>query len=371
VGRLARQMSDDQEMAAAVAAHDRLAAEEAPEEREEIWNLRPRRMAELIELGQQRIIEPLLVAIEAARQRNEPLDHVLFHGPPGLGKTTLAHIIAAEMESQIVTSSGPAIERGGDLISILTHLERGDVLFIDEVHRLAKPVEELLYPAMEDFAVDFIFDKGIHARSHRYRLERFTLVGGTTRAGLLSSPLRQRFGIFRDLDFYDVEEVMRVVKRSARILTVPIDDEGATEIARRSRGTLRIANRLLRRVRDFAQVKGDGTVSREVARRGLELEGVDEIGLTALDRRLLETIIAYYDGGPVGIEALAATLQEETDTLVDVIEPYLLKIGFVIRTPSGRRASAAAYDHLGLAPGHTSAQLPLTDEGARPARKRK
>jgi Holliday junction DNA helicase RuvB len=367
-------MSDDQETTGpALAAHDRLAAEEAPQEREDIWNLRPRRMEELVELGQQRIIEPLLIAIEAARQREEPLEHVLFHGPPGLGKTTLAHIIAAEMDSQIVTASGPAIERGGDLISILTHLERGDVLFIDEIHRLAKPVEELLYPAMEDFAVDFIFDKGIHARSHRYRLEQFTLVGGTTRAGLLSSPLRQRFGIFRDLDFYTVEEVTRVVKRSARILEVTIDDAGATEIARRSRGTLRIANRLLRRVRDFAQVKGDGTVNCDTARRALKMEGVDAIGLTQLDRRLLLTIIDYYDGGPVGIEALAATLQEETDTLVDVIEPYLLKIGFVIRTPSGRKASSSAYEHLGVEPGGKSGQLALgedTGQSSRQSRQR-
>jgi Holliday junction DNA helicase RuvB len=323
---------------------DELEVQETESEREEIWNLRPRRLDEYI--GQERVVETLRIAIEAARQRGEPLDHVLFHGPPGLGKTTLAHIIATEMEANIITSSGPALERGGDLISILTHLERGDVLFIDEIHRLPKPVEEFLYPAMEDFAVDFIFDKGVHARSHRYRLERFTLVGATTRAGMLSPPLRERFGIFRDLDFYTEEELRRVVHRSARLLEIPVEEAGANAIAQRARGTPRIANRLLRRVRDFAQVRAQGTITEAVANEALALEGVDELGLTDIDRRYLGAIIKFYKGGPVGIEAIAATLQEEADNLVDIIEPYLLKIGFVIRTPQGRRTSDLAHQHL-------------------------
>jgi len=331
-------------------------AEERPEDRpsvtppeegtEEFLDLRPKRLSEYI--GQTRVLESLRIAIQAAKERNDPLDHVLFHSPPGLGKTTLAHIIAREMDVQIVPSSGPAIERGGDLISILTNLERGDVLFLDEIHRLPKSVEELLYPAMEDFSIDFIFDKGVHARSHRYRLEPYTLVGATTRSGLLSAPLRERFGIFRTLEFYTQEELSRVVARSARILNVPIDDEGRNEIARRSRGTPRIANRLLKRVRDYAQVMGDGVIRREIACQAMGLEGVDEIGLTDLDRHFLETIVRFYNGGPVGIEAIAAALQEESDTLVDMVEPYLLKIGFVTRSPSGRKATELAYKHLRL-----------------------
>ena len=313
---------------------------------DEFLDLRPKRLSEYI--GQTRVLGSLRIAIQAARERNDPLDHVLFHSPPGLGKTTLAHIISREMDVQIVPSSGPAIERGGDLISILTNLERGDVLFIDEIHRLPKAVEELLYPAMEDFCIDFIFDKGAHARSHRYRLEPFTLVGATTRSGLLSAPLRERFGIFRTLEFYTHEELSRVVARSARILNVPIDEEGRDEIARRGRGTPRICNRLLKRVRDYAQVMGDGVIRRDVACKAMHLEGVDEIGLTDLDRRFLETIVRFYNGGPVGIEAIAAALQEESDTLVDMVEPYLLKIGFVTRSPSGRKASEEAYKHLKL-----------------------
>jgi Holliday junction DNA helicase RuvB len=311
-----------------------------------IWNLRPRRLSEYI--GQPRVVESLEIAIHAARKREESLDHVLLHSPPGLGKTTLAHIIATEMGANIVTSSGPAIEKGGDLISILTHLERGDVLFIDEAHRMPKPVEEFLYPAMEDFSIDFIFDKGIHARSHRYRLEEFTLVAATTRSGLLSPALRERFGIQRTLEFYAVQELCQIVKRSASILKVSVDEEGAHEIAKRSRGTPRIANRLLKRVRDYCQVRAEGVIHRKVVDEALKLEGVDEIGLTDLDRRFLETIIRYYKGGPVGLEAIAATLQEETDTLVDMVEPYLLKIGFVIRRPNGRKATELAYRHFGL-----------------------
>lgn len=320
----------------------------ASSEEERPWDLRPKELKDYI--GQPTVVESIKIAIEAAKTRGEPLDHVLFHGPPGLGKTTLAHIIAREMGVQIVASSGPALEKGGDLISILTHLERGDVLFIDEIHRLPKLVEEFLYPAMEDFAVNFIFDKGVHARSHRYRLERFTLVGATTRPGLLSAPLRERFGITRALGFYTVEELTEVVKRSAAILEVSIDDDGSLEIAKRARGTPRIANTLLKRVRDYAQVKSDGTIARDIVNKALRLEGVDEVGLTNLDRTLLEVIVKYYKGGPVGLEAIAATLQQESDTLVDMVEPFLLKIGFLARTPSGRKATDLAYKHLGMLP---------------------
>jgi len=314
------------------------------EEDEQVISLRPRSLSDYI--GQERVVETLKIAIEAALMRNEPLEHLLFNGPPGLGKTTLAHIIANEMGTRLITSSGPALEKGGDLMGLLTNMEKGDVFFIDEIHRIPKVVEEFLYPAMEDFAVDFIFDKGVHARTHRYRLERFTLIGATTRAGLLSSPLRERFGIVRDLDFYHEDDLVRIVKRSAAILNVAIDHAGAYEIARRSRGTPRVANRLLRRVRDFAQVRAAGVVVRDVAVEALGLEGVDEHGLMDIDRKLLRTIIVNYKGGPVGIEALAATLQLEQDVLLEVVEPYLLKTGFVIRTSQGRKATEKAYDHL-------------------------
>lgn len=312
----------------------------------EFWNLRPKNLSEYI--GQTRVVESLTIAIQAAKRRDEPLDHILLHGPPGLGKTTLAHIIAAEMGVRIVHTSGPALEKGGDLISILTHLERGEVLFIDEMHRLPKIVEEFLYPAMEDFAVDIIFDKGMSARSYRSQLEQFTLVGATTRAGLFSAPLRERFGILREIEFYQVNDLCQVVKRSASILNVPIDEEGAVEIANRSRGTPRIANRILRRVRDFAQVRASGTITRDITDKALELEGIDHMGLMNLDRRYLQTIIHYYKGGPVGLEAIAATLQEESDTLVDMVEPFLLKIGFLNRTSAGRKATEHAYRHLNI-----------------------
>ena len=317
------------------------------DEKLEFISLRPRRLEEYV--GQAKVVETLQIAIEAALKRSEPLDHILFHAPPGLGKTTLAHIIAEEMGVRITVTSGPALEKGGDLLGILTHLEEGDVLFIDEIHRLPRVVEEFLYPAMEDFAVDFIFDKGIHARSHRYRLERFVLVGATTRAGSLSPPLRERFGIFRTLDFYAEEDLTRIAKRSAALLNVTIDDDGAREIACRSRGTPRIVNRLLKRIRDFAQVRGDGVIHKVTVQEALRLEGVDERGLTSLDRKFLRSIIDFYKGGPVGIEAIAATLQEESDTLVDVVEPYLLQIGFLTRTSSGRKVSEEAYRHFGLA----------------------
>lgn len=311
----------------------------------EILSLRPLNFSDYI--GQSEVVETLKIAIQAAQQRKEPIDHVLFHGPPGLGKTTLAHIISNEMDGNITVTSGPALDKGGDLIGILTHLEERDILFVDEIHRIPKAVEEFLYPAMEDFAVDFVFDKGFHARSHRYRLNRFTLVGATSRVGLLSAPLRDRFGIFRSLDFYNEQDLVKISGRSAALLETVIDDDGASELAKRSRGTPRIVNRLLKRVRDYAQVKADGTVTREAVRAALSLEGVDEKGLTDLDRRFLKTVIEFYEGGPVGIDAIAATLQEETDTLVDVVEPYLLKIGMIIRTSSGRKASESAYRHLG------------------------
>jgi holliday junction DNA helicase RuvB len=318
-----------------------------PEDQEaDILSLRPERLSAYV--GQQEVVETLKIAIQAAIQRGEPIDHVLLHGPPGLGKTTLAHIIANEMKGELTVTSGPALEKGGDLVGILTHLEVGDILFIDEIHRTPKTVEEFMYPAMEDFAIDFVFDKGVHARSHRYRLKQFTLVGATTRVGLLSAPLRDRFIIFRSLDFYNDDDLVKIAKRSARLLKVKIDTPGAVELAKRSRGTPRIVNRLLKRVRDFSQVRADGVITKPTVEGALELEGVDESGLTDLDRRYLKTIIEFYAGGPVGIEAIAATLQEESDTLVDIVEPYLLKIGFLQRTSSGRKASEAAYRHLGF-----------------------
>ena len=312
----------------------------------DIVSLRPTSFKDYI--GQNDTVETLKIAIQAAKMRKESLEHILFHGPPGLGKTTVSHIIANEMGKDLTVTSGPSLEKGGDLIGILTNLGEGDILFIDEIHRIPKVVEEFLYPAMEDFAVDFVFDKGIHARSHRYRLKQFVLIGATTRVGLLSSPLRDRFGIFRTLDFYSVEQLVVIVKRSAAILSTIISEGGALELAKRSRGTPRIANRLLKRVRDYSQVKSHGKVTLENVQAALDLEGIDALGLTSLDRNYLKTIIDFYKGGPVGIEAIAATLQEETDTLVDVVEPFLLKIGLVLRTSSGRKASEKAYKHLKL-----------------------
>lgn len=313
---------------------------------EDNLTLRPKRLSDYI--GQDKIVETLKIAIEAALQRKEPIDHILFNGPPGLGKTTLAHIIANEMGTKIITSSGPALEKGGDLMGILTHMEQGDVFFIDEIHRIPKTVEEFLYPAMEDFAVDFIFDKGVHARTHRYRLEPFTLIGATTRSGLLSSPLRERFGITRDLDFYYEKDLIQIVKRSSAILGVTIEQDGTYEIARRARGTPRVANRLLKRIRDYAQVRAQGKITKDVATDALALEGIDEYGLGEIDRKLLKTIILNYKGGPVGIEALASTLQIETDVLLGVVEPFLLKADFIIRTSHGRKASEKAYNHLNI-----------------------
>jgi Holliday junction DNA helicase RuvB len=309
-------------------------------------------------VGQEQAVASLRVSVEAARQRGECVDHVLLYGPPGLGKTTLAGIIANEMGTRLETTSGPAIERGGDLLGILSNLAAKDVLFIDEVHRLPRVVEELLYPAMEDFAVNFVMERGMHARSIKHRLEPFTLVAATTRPGMLSAPLRERFGIFHHLDFYSEAELARIVTRSAAILEARIESAGAGEIARRSRGTPRIVNRLLRRVRDYAQVNGDGLITEEVARHALHREGVDTRGLDRLDRRFLTAIVDVYGGGPVGLEAVAATINDEAETLAEVVEPFLLKIGFVVRSPNGRKVTAAAYAHLGHA-------LPASSTGQR------
>ena len=320
----------------------------AAEGREEglIWNLRPRTLHEYV--GQTLVVESIGIAIAAASARREPLEHVLFHGPPGLGKTTLAHIIAREMGAEIVHTSGPALEKPLDIVGVLSNLNEGEALFIDEIHRLPHTVEEYLYSAMEDFQVDFVTGKGAYARTLPFQLKRFTLIGATTRAGLLTPPLRDRFGMVYHLDFYSTEELTKVVRRSSEILGVSIDQEGAREIASRSRGTPRVANRLLRRVRDYAQVRSQGSINREVADTALTREGVDELGLDRLDRLYLTTIAENYRGGPVGIDALAATVNEEVQTLVDVVEPFLLKTGFVLRTPGGRKIGEAAMAKLGL-----------------------
>lgn len=307
-------------------------------------SLRPKNFSEFV--GQKKIIENIKIAIEAVKKRNEPLEHIFFSGPPGLGKTTLAHIIAHELGSKITATSGPAIDRPGDLIGVLTNLEEKDILFIDEIHRLSKNVEEFLYPAMENFQIDFIIDKGPYAKTIKFNLKPVTFIGATTRAGLLTAPLRSRFGMFYHLDFYDDEDLVEIITRSADILKVPIDKAGAKEIAGRSRGTPRIANRLLRRVRDYAEVKADGKITSNIADKALTMHGVDDKGLNCMDRKVLQTIIDVYKGGPVGIESLSATLNEEKDIITDVVEPYLLKIGFLKRTPRGRAASQEAFKHF-------------------------
>ncbi len=306
--------------------------------------LRPQRLDFYI--GQEKIKEKLAIFIEAARNRGEALDHVLLYGPPGLGKTTLANIVANELNVNIHTTSGPAIERPGDLAAILTNLQPNDVLFIDEIHRLNKVVEEVLYPAMEEFSLDIIIGKGPSARSVRLDLSHFTLVGATTRAGLISSPLRDRFGVINRLEFYTNAELSEIVKRSARVLGIAIADEGALEIARRSRGTPRISNRLLKRVRDYAQVKADGNITPEVVDKALKMMEIDKLGLDSIDHKLLDTIIKKFDGGPVGLNTMAAAISEECETIEDVYEPYLLQIGFIERTPRGRVATSSAYKHL-------------------------
>ena len=310
------------------------------------YSLRPKTLREYI--GQTKVKENLKVYIEAAKKRGEPLDHVLLYGPPGLGKTTLANIIATEMNSNIRITSGPAIEKPGDLAALLTNLAPNDVLFIDEIHRLNKSVEEILYPALEDFNLDIIIGKGPSARSIRLDLPKFTLVGATTKAGSLTTPLRDRFGIVHRLELYDTGELKTIVKRSAEIMNIAIDEEGAIEIARRSRGTPRIANRLLKRVRDYALILGDGNINLKIAKTALQKLEIDDLGLDSIDRKMLESIILNYSGGRVGLETLAATIGEETETIEDVYEPYLMQKGFISRTPRGRVATSKAYKHLNL-----------------------
>ncbi|RLT27864.1 MAG: Holliday junction branch migration DNA helicase RuvB [Chloroflexi bacterium] len=333
--------------------------------------LRPRRLDQYA--GQESVKESLRIAMTAAQARQEPLDHVLIYGPPGLGKTTLAMIMAAEMGVSIRVTAGPAIERTGDLASMLTTLQTGDILFVDEIHRLPRVVEEMLYPAMEDFALDIILGSGPQARDVRLKLNRFTLIGATTRYAMISQPLRDRFGSTYRLDFYDEEALSRIVRRSSDVLHVPVDEDGVREIARRSRGTARVANRLLRRLRDYAQVEGNGVVTGPLAQLALEQLQIDSLGLDSMDRELLRVLIERFNGGPAGLETLAAAVSEESDTIMDVYEPHLLKIGFLQRTPRGRVATRLAYDHLGLEapraaypgtlPGGTSPQAPLFGVG--------
>jgi holliday junction DNA helicase RuvB len=314
--------------------------------------LRPRSLSELI--GQENVKENLQILIDAAKKRSEPLDHVLFYGPPGLGKTSLSHVLANEMGVNIKITSGPAIEHGGDLAAILSNLRAGDILFIDEVHRLGRSVEEVLYPAMEDFALDIMIGKGPSARSIRLKLPRFTVVGATTRLAMMTAPLRARFGATYHLDFYDRQAMRQIVERAAKLLRVEAEPDGIDEIAGRGRGTPRVALRLLRRVRDYAQVRADGVIDRPTAQAALELLNVDELGLDEMDRRVLRTIIEKYRGGPVGLSTIAASISEEQDTIMDVVEPYLLQLGYLERTSQGRVATLKAYEHLGI---------PYTDNG--------
>ena len=328
-------------------AIERVFSQSVPDEERYLTSLRPRRLDECV--GQEVVREQLRIALEAARKRGEPLDHVLLDGPPGLGKTTLAHVIANEMHATVRVTSGPAIARQGDLMMMLTQLDDGDVLFIDEVHRLAKVIEEFLYPALEDFRVDYTTESGIGGRTVNFSLKRFTLVGATTRAGMLSPALRDRFGLLFHLQYYTEAELVRIVQRNAELLKIKSDPAALERLAGRSRGTPRIVNRLLRRVRDYAEVRGDGTLTPAVVDTALDILQIDALGLDNLDRAYLTALIQHYDGGPAGIEAISATMGHERDTLEDVVEPYLLQIGFVIRTPRGRVARPAAYEHLGLA----------------------
>lgn len=322
-----------------------------PEDRLDLA-LRPRKLVDLI--GQERVKENLAILIAAAQQRGEPVDHVMFYGPPGLGKTTLAHILANEMSVNIKVTAGPAIERPGDLAAILTNLRAGDIMFIDEVHRLGRSVEEVLYPAMEDYALDIVIGKGPSARSIRLKLPHFTIIGATTRLALVTAPLRARFGAVYRLDFYDLESMRAIVERDADVFEVQVEPGGVDEIASRGRGTPRVAIRLLRRVRDYAQVRGDGVITREISKQALDLLNVDHLGLDEMDRRVIETVIKKYNGGPVGLNTIAASISEEADTIMDVVEPYLLQLGFLERTSQGRTATRLAYEHLGV---------PYTDEG--------
>ncbi len=329
-------------------AIDRVISADSGSDKEEQFNsaLRPKRLGEIV--GQQNVVEKLSIAIAAARQRGEPLEHILFYGPPGLGKTTLANVIANEMQAAIRVSSGPALTKQGDVMGLLSNVNTGDILFIDEIHRLSAPVEEFIYPAMEDFKVDFTVDSGLHAKTINFPLRRFTLIGATTRAGLLSAPLRSRFGMLYHLEFYTIEDLTSILVRSARLLELSCQDGTLEMIAARSRGTPRIANRLLKRVRDYAQVKGSGKLTKPIVESSLQMERIDHLGLDELDRAFMKALIQTYDGGPAGIEAIAATLGEERDTLEDVVEPFLLQIGFVRRTKRGREITPAACKHLGL-----------------------
>lgn len=322
----------------------------APKETDEdvILNisLRPSKITEFI--GQGAVIDNLKISIEAAKKRGEPIEHTLLSGPPGLGKTSLANIMAHEMGTRITTTSGPAITKTGELLGLLTNLEAGDILFIDEIHRLSSSVEEYIYPAMEDFRMDVMMDKGAYARSYKFTLKPFTLIGATTRSGMLTAPMRSRFGIFHHLEFYDVQDLMTIVNRSARILNISIEKPAAEEIARRARGTPRVANRLLRRVRDWVQVKKDGNITKESVAEALKAHGIDGMGLDSVDRRVISVMHESFGGGPVGIESIAATMNEEPDTIVDIVEPFLLKIGFLKRTPRGRELTHQAYEHMGF-----------------------
>lgn len=323
-----------------------VSGDEQTGERSVDYALRPRSLREM--LGQERLRDKMQILVDAARGRSDTLDHVLLYGPPGLGKTTLSHILAHEMGANLKVTAGPAIEKAGDLAAILTNLRRGDILFIDEIHRLGRAVEEILYPAMEDFALDLVVGSGPGARNIRLSLPKFTVVGATTRLALLTSPLRARFGVVERFDFYDTSALQEIVKRAAALLSLPVSNEGALEIARRSRGTPRVSLRLMRRVRDFAQVRANGEITLAVAQEGLALLDIDWLGLDDLDRRVLDAIVLKFNGGPVGLETLAASISEEADTIMDVVEPYLLQLGFLDRTPRGRVATRAAYAHLNV-----------------------